>query len=159
MTPGFSLQLGDAEVAREGQVGSADSLEPESLLSQTPIPPPSPKSQGQAGKGHLQWTILISSLLKKVGSEPLISVWHPPPGPQTNLSPRPHSDLKELGKTAAPTGCFEQFPLPSNSLFDIASRGGWPSAFGGPFAARSGEQREEGSDLCCDKHPFFNWCW
>lgn len=81
MTLGFSLRLGDAEVPREGQVGSGDSLEPESLSSQTLIPPPSPESQGQAVKGHLQWTILISSLLKKVGSEPLVSVQHPPPGP------------------------------------------------------------------------------
>ena len=39
---------------REGQVGSADSLEPENFSNQTPIPPPSPESQGQVIKGHLQ---------------------------------------------------------------------------------------------------------
>ena len=87
-------------------------------------------------------TILISSLQKKVGSEPLISVWHPPPGPQTNLSPRPHSELKELRKAAGPTGCFEGFPLPSNSPFDLLPAGAGPLPLGGLCSARWGAERK-----------------
>lgn len=47
---------------------------------------------------------MISTLQKNVGSEPLASVWHSPPAPQTSLSPRPHSKLRELRKAAGPDG-------------------------------------------------------
>lgn len=146
-------------------MGSTDSLEPKADQSEAFPPLCSPEVWKP---GHYRETFRralgFSSFPKNAGSNRLKpdGLLYPlggphPDQPQSPLTPDPEQrQLRKVGGLNRQPGAIPASLAPA--LRSCCGRG-WPSAFGGPFPARGGEQSRESSDLCCDKHPFFNWCW
>lgn len=76
------------------------------------------------------------------------------PAPPPNRNPRSRGQAEEVEEGRRPRRAAGKDSISLTPPSDIG-----PPPLGLPFAARGGEQSGEGNDLCCDKHPFFNWCW
>lgn len=158
------------ELLARGRTFSAFVGTPE-LATATPSPTPAatPKSTGLATKcvgasTGMHGPFLLKTRPQAARINPRPSPLPTGPRPSSTLpgtpSPTTRAELSEAqGDALVPDWLFRTLPLLLSPSLTGLPGGSYSSAFGGPLAARSGEQSAEGSDLCCDKHPFFNWCW